>query len=136
LLVPDGWRGDTLGRRIAIGWNGSCQATRAIAAAMPFLVESESVNLVVVPQAEAAGTYGTDPGVSMAEHLSRHGVPVAVDARGGTDAGAVLIERCAEIDADLLVMGVVGRARISDLLLGGATSTILRRVPIPVLVAA
>jgi nucleotide-binding universal stress UspA family protein len=33
-------------------------------------------------------------------------------------------------------MGVVGRARISDLLLGGATSTILRRVPIPVLVAA
>jgi len=136
LLVPDGWRGDTLGRRVAVGWNGSCQATRAIAAAMPFLVEAESVDLVVVPQAEAPGTYGTDPGVSMAGHLSRHGVTVAVDARAGTDAGVVLVERCAELGADLLVMGVVGRARISELLLGGATRTILRQVPIPVLVAA
>lgn len=136
LLVPDGWRGEAVGRRIAIGWNGSCQATRAIAAAMPFLVEAESVNLVVVPQAESTGTYGTDPGVSMAGHLSRHGVPVSVDARGGTDAGMVLVERCAEIDADLLVMGVVGRARLSEFLLGGATGTIMKRIPIPVLVAA
>jgi nucleotide-binding universal stress UspA family protein len=136
LLVPDGWRGEAVGRRIAIGWNGSCQATRAIAAAMPFLVEAESVNLVVVPQAESSGTYGTDPGVSMAGHLSRHGVPVAVDARAGTDAGMVLVERCAEIDADLLVMGVVGRARFSEFLLGGATGTIMKRIPIPVLVAA
>lgn len=136
LLVPDGWRGDSVGHRVAIGWNASCQATRAIAAAMPFLVEADSVNLVVVPQAEPPGTYGTDPGVSMAGHLSRHGVPVAVDARAGTDAGMVLVERCAEIDADLLVMGVVGRARLSEFLLGGATGVIMKRVPIPVLVAA
>lgn len=136
LLVPDGWRGEALGRRIAIGWNASCQATRAIAAAMPLLVEAESVHLVVVPQAQAPGTYGRDPGVPMAAHLSRHGVPVEVDARAGTDAGAVLLERCQELDADLLVMGVMGRARLSEFLLGGATSTILKRVPIPVLVAA
>ena len=136
LLVPEGWRGEAIGRRIAIGWNASCESTRAIAAAMPLLVEAEAVNLVVVPEAQAPGTYGADPGVPMAAHLSRHGVPVAVDARGGRNAGDVLVERCGEIDADLLVMGVHGRARLSDLLLGGATRTVLARAAIPVLVAA
>lgn len=135
LLVPDGWRGEAIGRRIAIGWNASCEATRAIAAAMPFLVEAEAVHLVVVPEAQAPGTYGADPGVPMAEHLSRHGVPVVVDARGGRDAGDVLVDRCGEIGADLLVMGVHGRARLSDVLLGGATRTVLSRTAIPVLVA-
>ena len=136
LLVPDGWRGDGIGRTIAIGWNASCEATRAIAGAMPFLAEAERVHVVVVPEAQAPGTYGADPGVPMAAHLSRHGVPVIVDARAGTDAGAVLVERCAEIDADLLVMGVRGRARLSELLLGGATRTVLAGTPIPILVAS
>lgn len=135
LLLPNDWPAERLPRRIVIGWNGGREATRAIAGAMPLLCAAQSVHLVVVPEAKARVPQGADPGADMATHLARHGVPVTLEQRGGIEPGAVLLELCAAVDADLLVVGAIGRPRISEVVFGGATRTVLEKARLPVLLS-
>lgn len=134
LLLPLDWPVERSARRIVVGWNASREATRAIADAMPFLVRATQVHLVVVPEANG-GSYGHEPGADMARHLVRHGVPVVLEQCEGADAGAVLLERCTALGADLLVMGAVGRSRISEFVFGGATHSVLERAALPLLLS-
>lgn len=136
LLLPDSWPAERLPRRIVVGWNGGREATRAIADALPLLAAAASVQLVVVPEANTRTLLGADPGADMATHLARHGVPVALEQCKGDDAGAVLLARCAALDADLLVMGAMGRARISEIVFGGATRTVLAQARLPLLLSS
>lgn len=136
LLVPNGWPANRIARRVVVGWNGGREATRAIADAMPFLTAADSVRLVVVPDARTRGRFGQDPGADMAAHLARQGAPVIVDQCHGDDAGAVLLKQCEAIDADLLVMGAIGRPRISEIMFGGATRTVLDNATLPVLLSS
>jgi nucleotide-binding universal stress UspA family protein len=135
LMVPNDWPAERLARRVVVGWNGGREATRAIADAMPFLTAAETVHLVVVPDARTRALYGQEPGADMAAHLSRQGVPVMLEQCPGDDAGAVLLDRCAAIRADLLVMGAMGRSRVSEVVLGGATRTVLDVAQMPVLLS-
>jgi nucleotide-binding universal stress UspA family protein len=135
LLVPDSWSPERIASRIVVGWNGGREATRAIADAMPLLTAAEAVHLVVVPDTRIQALYGEDPGADMAAHLARQGASVVLEQRRGEDAGAVLLERCEAIDADMLVVGAMGRSRISEFILGGATRTILERAGLPVLLS-
>ncbi|WP_220479212.1 universal stress protein [Marilutibacter spongiae] len=135
LLVPDDWPGDRMGGRIVVGWNGGREATRAIADALPLLAAAESVHLVVVRDARVQALYGEEPGADMAAHLARHGIAVVLEQCRGDDAGALLLGRCDTLDADMLVMGAMGRPRTSEFLFGGATRTVLGRVDVPVLMS-
>lgn len=135
ILLPTNWPAERIARRIVIGWNGGREATRAIADAMPFLMSAEAVHLVVVPEATAQGLYGAEPGADMARHLVRHGVAVDLNQYNGTDAGSVLLDRCRSSDADMLVIGAVGRSRIGEFIFGGATRTILGNADLPVLLS-
>jgi nucleotide-binding universal stress UspA family protein len=56
------------------------------------------------------------------------------DARG-RGAGRTLLERCAAFGADLLVMGAFGHSRAAELVLGGATRTILAETSLPTLLS-
>lgn len=135
LLLPLDWPPDRLPRRIVVGWNGSREAASAIAHAMPFLTAAESVHLVVVPDGHLNGPLGADPGADMSRHLARHGVPVVLDQRQGSDAGAVLLEHARTVGADLLVMGAYGRTRISEFVFGGTTRTVLAKAGLPILLS-
>lgn len=136
LLLPDEWPASRQPRRIVVGWNGSREAARSIADAMPFLVDAESVHLVVAPGAGTKNLHGPEPGADMATHLARHGVRVTIEQQPGDDAGVVLLGRCAAIDADLLVMGAKGRPDISEFLFGGATRTVFLSAQVPLLLSA
>lgn len=135
LLVPTDWPAERLASRIVVGWNGGREATRAIADAMPFLIAAESVRLVVVPDARVQTLFGPEPGADMAAHLARQGVPVVLEQHSGDDVGTVLLDRCAATDADLLVMGAMGRPRISEFVLGGATRAVLGTAHVPLLLS-
>lgn len=135
LLLPPDWSRRGLPRRIVIGWNAGREATRAVADAMPFLVAAQAVHVVVVPDARIGGPHGADPGADIARHLARHGVPVVLEQRTGADAGAVLLDRCTDLDADLLVMGAVGRSNIVEFVFGGATRTVLATAALPILLS-
>lgn len=135
LLLPDNWPEDRMASRIVVGWNGGREAARSIADAMPFLASADSVHLVVVPDGRLRGRVGSEPGADMAAHLARHGVPVELEQHAGAEAGDVLLQRCRELDADMLVAGGRAHPHISDLLLGGATRTIFESVEVPLLMS-
>lgn len=134
VLLPADWPPSRLPGRVMIGWNGSREAARAIADAMPFLQEAAAVDLVVVSDRRIAHLLGQEPGADMARHLARNGISVAVHQLDG-DAGTALLDHARLAGADLLVMGAHTRSRVSELMFGGATRSILTRATLPILLS-
>ena len=63
LLLPPDCPPEPVGRRIVVGWNGSREAIRALADAMPLLMEAEAVLVIVVEEPKTRGLlHGEEPG--------------------------------------------------------------------------
>lgn len=126
LIVPAGLPPVPVGKRVALAWNGSREATRAIASAIGLMRGADQVELLVVNPESEGDVHGPMAGADMALFLTRHGVPVEVRTLSGVaDVGAALLSMAGDAAADVLVMGAYGRSRIGEILLGGATRTVL-----------
>jgi nucleotide-binding universal stress UspA family protein len=136
LLTPYAGKFETIGTRVLIGWNASPQAARAVHDAIPLLAKASAVTVLVINHSDD-GTHGEEPGADIAQHLARHGLNVTVRrvASGGLAAGDVLLNEAAEANADLIVMGGYGHSRLREMVLGGATRTLLRQMTAPVLMS-
>ena len=137
LIVPYAGNFNIVGRRVLIAWNASREAARATADAMPLLKTAEAVTVMAVdPQSDPHG-HGDLPGADIALHLARHGVKAQIErtVSAGVPIGETLLSRAADLGADLLVMGAYGHSRVRELLLGGATRSILASMTIPVLMS-
>lgn len=121
----------SLGRRVAISWNGSAQAARAVSAALPLLTRAEAVLILNVDTDDTAG----EGAAGLTEFLAWHGVSAEHRAapKGDGPVGAAIIQACA--DADLLVMGAYTHSRLRQLILGGVTRHVLERATLPLLMA-
>ena len=136
LLVPYAGRFPDTGKRVLVAWNASSEAARAVADALPLLAGAESVNIVVF-ETGRAGDHGEEPGADAALYLARHGVKATVSRYGSTDIdiGSQILSRAADMEADLIVMGAYGHSRLRELVLGGATRTLLESMTAPVLMS-
>ena len=137
LIVPYAGRFDNVGRRIVIAWNSTREAARAVSDAMPFLESADLVNVLTIDPREGPDGHGELPGADIAVHLARHGVKAQIErtVSAGLPVGEVLLSRIADLGADLLVMGAYGHSRVRELLLGGATRSVLRSMTLPVLMS-
>ncbi|WP_426162289.1 universal stress protein [Pseudoduganella sp. R-34] len=134
LLVPRTGRFPTIGKRVMVAWNGSVEAAKAVTAALPLLRGAEQVTLAVL--GNSADTLGESPGADIALYLARHGVNVEVLRRPEpADPGKAILSLAADFNVDLLVMGAYGHSRFREMMLGGATRTILATATLPVLMA-
>jgi nucleotide-binding universal stress UspA family protein len=63
----------------------------------------------------------------------RHGVRVTVrhDIASNADVGRHILSRAADHGADLIVMGIYGHSRMREMVLGGASRTLLASTTIP-----
>jgi len=91
---------------------------------------------LIDPENGPAG-HGEVPGADIALHLARHGVKATIETTvsAGIGAGNALLSRASDLEADLLVMGAYGHSRVRELLLGGATRTVLESMTLPILMA-
>ena len=123
--------------RALIAWDGSREASRAVGDAMPLLTRAESVTVLVVDPASLKGRVGEQPGADLATHLARHGIhaEVVTAASGGIGVGNVIAGQASDGGADLVVMGGYGHSRLRELVLGGATQSVLDHMPVPVLLS-
>ena len=135
LIIPDGWKSETIGNNILFGWNASREARRAMADAMPFLSAAQSVTVLVVDPGKRADEHGEEPGADIALCLARHGAHVDVEqARSdGSPIGEVILSRAVGRGVDLIVIGAYSYPRWAEIIFGGVTRTLLTQLPVPVL---
>lgn len=137
LVVPFIGVPKTCGRHVMLCWNASREAAHAAAEAMPLLQTAETVTVLVVDPGTSAEGHGGEPGADVALWLSRHGVKVTVqrDVAADADVGGVILSRAMDYGCDLIVMGLYGHSRLRELVLGGASRTLLATMTVPVLMA-
>jgi nucleotide-binding universal stress UspA family protein len=137
LVVPYIGAPATIGRRVMVGWDASREAARAVSDAMPMLERAGSVHVVVISPESTPLGHGEVPGADIGAHLARHSVKVEVErvVAGELSVGEALLSHIADRGADLLVMGAYAHSRVRELVLGGATRTILKSMTVPVLMA-
>ncbi|QCG98727.1 universal stress protein [Azospirillum sp. TSA2s] len=120
-----------IGRHVLVAWKNSPESARAVRAAMPFLEAADSVTVLSV---EPPGQHSNDA-ADLVDWLHRHGIaarPQSVIASGG-EVGDMILSCCGDQGADLLVMGAYGHSRLRELVLGGATRTVLDGLTLPAL---
>jgi nucleotide-binding universal stress UspA family protein len=136
LVVPPDYADQPLASTVVAGWDGSTQALRALAAALPLLERADSVRLAVVNPDRLSDLHGEQPGADMALYLARHGVKVdVVLERTHATVGAALMAQARAAGAGLIVAGAYGHSRYREWVLGGVTRELLERTPVPLLLA-
>ncbi len=118
---------------IAVAWDFSRAAARAVSDAMPLLEKAKKVRVVTVLNEKRLDNEHSSEELS--KNLSRHGIDVVldrVDAKG-RPIGEVLEAYVASHEVDLLVMGAYGHSRLREFVLGGATDSLLSKPPLPIL---
>ncbi|WP_165924841.1 universal stress protein [Lysobacter sp. N42] len=116
---------------VAIAWNGSAEAIRAVHAAGPLLARAHRVVVLAgtpQPRSALAPEFHLQPWLE-----ARAACVVWHTLEGEAQTGAGLLDAAAGCGADLLVMGAYGRSRASEWLLGGVTRHVLQHAALPVL---
>ena len=135
LIIPYAGAFPNIGTRVLLAWNASREATRAVTDAIPVLREAKQVDVIAFNPKDAP--HGEVPGADIGLYLARHGIKVNVSQQTAedVDVGNQLLSRAADLDSDLIVMGAYGQPRMKELVLGGATRTILKSMTVPVLMS-
>ena len=138
LVVPYAGSVDTIGSHVMLAWDGSREATRAWHDALPFLARAKRVTILTINALAHEAPAGRLPGVDIAAVVSRYCANVVTDEIEGVKGdpiGEMLLSRAADLGADLIVMGCYGHGRWRELVLGGATRSILKSITVPVLMS-
>jgi nucleotide-binding universal stress UspA family protein len=119
-----------IGEGIAVGWNGSAAATRALAASLPFLATARAISIITI------GDRHQDSAAALVEYLGWYGIAAKhrhMAAVDGACAGQQLLSAAHEENANLLVMGGYGHVPWREFLFGGATREVVGTSLMPVL---
>lgn len=136
------------GHRVLVAWAPTRESTRALRDAMPLLAMAQTVELVTLADAEGDAPpldrvrgYLRQHGVDATVHVvARGSAPLSAGLLGGgwtpdVPVAEALLSHAADSNADLIVMGGYGHARLRELALGGVTRTMLKSMTVPVLMS-
>ena len=120
---------------VAIAWDASRFAARALYDALPYLDEGGRVSVLTVKDEKLLS--GADPAGTLASWLKTRGydaksADIALDKRSISTA---LQEAALSEGAKLLAMGGFGHSRLRDFVLGGATKGVLKEIRLPILLS-
>ncbi|MDA0342348.1 MAG: universal stress protein [Proteobacteria bacterium] len=132
LVTPSGHKVQPF-QSVAIAWNGSREAARAVALAMPMLEVAKTVTIL-------AGTsdYLTPEDVTaFADSLKWHGVNAQTRLLSAKtdDLADHLQAQALDAGAQVLVLGAYSHSRLREFVFGGVTDDIIRGSQMPVLMA-
>ena len=131
-IGPEAIGPTAMGKIIALAWNGSAEAARAIAGALPLLHNAQEVHILTA----ASPRTDVERADGLARYFGWHGLSCERHAMYPTNqVGAALLAKARDLGADLLVMGGYGRSRVSELVFGGVTRTVLGQYHLPILLA-
>lgn len=135
-VLPDGLVHDQPPHKVLVAWSDTPESTRAVHDALPLLKHASGGVKLICPKSPDDSDV-LPMATTLAETLARHGVKVDVEPLHAShlNAGPDILAAARSFGADALVMGAWGHSRLREFVLGGATDTILRECPIPVLMS-
>lgn len=126
-LQPD----ETFAKHVAVGWNGSLPAARAIASSLDVIDAADRVSILTGGKVEANGPTVEE----LVEYYGLRGITAEVVRFEGKDPATELLKTCKTIGASLLVTGAYSHSHETEMLFGGNTERIVDRTEMPILMA-
>ncbi len=121
----------TIGKTIAIAWNGSAEVAAAVTTSRPIFESADKILIFSAPE-----THGDElPAADLANYLRWHGKQSEIKTLkcDPHEVGQTLLKNCAENGVDLMLMGGYAHARRHDFKIGGVTQYVVENADIPVL---
>ena len=117
-----------LGQNLAIDWNGSLEATRAIAILGDLI--NQAKNVTILTEAE---TENTASATELQTYLESHGVPAEIrNIAGSGPVPKRLLAASADLGT-LLLMGACGDSHERETIFGGNTQYVVDHADLPVM---
>ncbi|HEY4193308.1 MAG TPA: universal stress protein [Mesorhizobium sp.] len=128
LVVPHTGAIVTTFKHVLLAWNGTREAARAAFDALPFMLEAEKTEILIIDPPDMVDESADNAGVEIAAALARHGakVTVSVQKSEGSAVEDIIQNRLSGTGADLLVLGAYSHSWLRRLLFGGVTQSVLR----------
>jgi len=134
LLVPQEFDMATFNEHAVFAWDGKRAASRALGDTMQIL---KTKSLVTVITVEGHQSEVSLPGIDVETALQRHGVKTESLKlkRGGKSVAKRILDFVEKSQPKLLVMGACEHSKFRRSIVGGVTSSVLKKAKIPVLVS-
>lgn len=134
LLVPREYDISTFNEHAVLAWDGKRAATRALADAIQVLETKSLVTIVTVSDGEAEVCM---PEMNIEIALQRHGIKterVQLE-RKGKSVGKRILKYLEKEEPRLLVMGAYEHSKFRQSIIGGVTSTVLKKAKVPIIIS-
>lgn len=126
-LQPDA----TFAKHVAVGWNGSLPAARAVASSLDIVHAADRVSILTGGKVQANGPTVEE----LVEYYTLRGITAEVVRFDGKDPAIELLNTCQSIGASLLITGAYSHSHETEMLFGGNTERIVDQTEMPILMA-
>lgn len=115
--------------KLAIAWNGSVEASRAVAMTMDIIERASEVSILT----SATDIHGADA-QDLLDYLSERGIEARIERFApNKKVGRMLLEISASIGADAMIMGAYGDSHERETIFGGNTQYVVDHSMMPVI---
>ena len=129
LMCPPGHDSpDDLGARIAVGWNGSLEASRAVALTLDLAMGAEEVTILTGGKGDAHGATVEE----LVDYYRLRGVTAVPHRFDARNPGEALLAETVKVGANMLIMGAYGESHERETLFGGNTQSVVDKAKISV----
>lgn len=126
-LQPDA----TFAQHVAIGWNGSLPAARAVGSSLDIVHGAKRVSILTGGKVQSHGPTVDE----LVAYYALRGVTAEVVRFDGKDPATELLRTCKSIGASLLIIGAYSHSHETEMLFGGNTERIVDKTDMPILMA-
>jgi nucleotide-binding universal stress UspA family protein len=119
------------GAHVTVGWNGSIEASRAVALTLDLAAAAERVTVLAAGSGKPHGATAEE----LLDYYRLRGITAQLQRFDARNPGQALLEKSAEVGASLLMMGAYGQSHERETLFGGNTQTVVDTAEIPVILA-
>ena len=126
-LQPD----ETFAQHVAIGWNGSLPASRAVANSLDVVRLAKKVSILTGGKVQSHGPTAEE----LQAYYALRGTQAEIVRFEESDPATGLLKSCERIDASLLIIGAYSHSHEAEMLFGGNTERIVDKTEMPILLA-
>jgi len=126
-LQPD----ETFAQHVAVGWNGSLPAARAVASSLDIVSAAKRVSILTGGKVQSHGPTVDE----LVAYYALRGITAEIVRFEGKDPATELLKTSKSIGASLLVIGAYSHSHETEMLFGGNTERIVDKTEMPILMA-